>query len=131
MVDTLAELAPGWSPYRYGFNNPVRFTDPTGMFEGDFIDENGKHLGNDGIDDGKVYVVKTTQKSFSTGQDEATPSAGNSKQDAKATNDFIKNNSGNAQAFQNNSIAYDNSVKIEDSATTRQAMVDIVNQDNG
>lgn len=32
-VDMLAEQAPSWTPYRYGFNNPVRYTDPTGMFE--------------------------------------------------------------------------------------------------
>ncbi|PRY87641.1 hypothetical protein [Mongoliibacter ruber] len=29
----MAELAPGWTPYRYGFNNPVKFIDPDGMFE--------------------------------------------------------------------------------------------------
>ncbi|MFC4874285.1 RHS repeat domain-containing protein [Negadavirga shengliensis] len=33
VVDPLAELAPGLTPFRYGFNNPVRFTDPSGMFE--------------------------------------------------------------------------------------------------
>lgn len=33
-VDPLAEKAPSWTPYRYCFNNPVRFTDPTGLFEG-------------------------------------------------------------------------------------------------
>ena len=33
VLDPLADLAPGITPYRYGFNNPVSFTDPTGMYE--------------------------------------------------------------------------------------------------
>jgi len=31
--DPLAALAPSWSPYRYGFNNPVVFSDPSGLYE--------------------------------------------------------------------------------------------------
>ena len=32
-IDPMADFAPGWTPYRYGFNNPMMYTDPTGMFE--------------------------------------------------------------------------------------------------
>ncbi len=32
-VDPLAEKAPGWNPFRYGFNNPIRVNDPDGQFE--------------------------------------------------------------------------------------------------
>lgn len=32
-MDALSELAPNQTPYRYGFNNPVYWTDPTGLFE--------------------------------------------------------------------------------------------------
>ncbi|WP_205509895.1 RHS repeat domain-containing protein [Longitalea arenae] len=34
-VDPLASKAPGLTPYRYGFNNPVRFLDPNGAYETD------------------------------------------------------------------------------------------------
>jgi hypothetical protein len=29
----MAEYAPGWTPYRFGFNNPVLWSDPLGLFE--------------------------------------------------------------------------------------------------
>jgi RHS repeat-associated protein len=32
-MDRLAELAPMWSTYRFAFNNPVYWKDPTGLFE--------------------------------------------------------------------------------------------------
>lgn len=32
-MDILSELAPNYTPYRYGFNNPVFWSDPSGLFE--------------------------------------------------------------------------------------------------
>jgi hypothetical protein len=45
-----------WNRYSYVFNNPLVFVDPNGQFA-DFYDQNGNRLGNDGNNDGKVYVV--------------------------------------------------------------------------
>ena len=31
--DRISEIMPDWTPYRFAFNNPVYFSDPTGLFE--------------------------------------------------------------------------------------------------
>lgn len=50
-IDPLTEKMPGWSPYSYGFDNPVQYTDPTGMEpEGSF-----------GVND-KIDIDKKTGK---------------------------------------------------------------------
>jgi RHS repeat-associated protein len=42
-VDPLADGTPGWTPYRYAFNNPLRMTDPNGMAERYYQDVWGTH----------------------------------------------------------------------------------------
>ncbi len=56
-VDPLADKYPSMSPYMYCAGNPVRLIDPDGRSLGDYFDRLGNYLGNDGKEDGKVYLL--------------------------------------------------------------------------
>jgi len=56
-VDPLSSKYPGWSPYKYGYNNPVRYYDPNGMFDTRIeIDEATGNVKNI-VDDGKEEIT--------------------------------------------------------------------------
>ena len=134
-MDPLCEKYYSVSPYAYCLNNPINRIDPDGRADfavnKSFLFWNTtKIIGNDGIDDGRLLVLKTTKTSFESETDRV-DGAGLSKSDLKATVNFIKQNSGNTEAFQNNGMAYDNSIAIESSADNRQAMINEVSRDNG
>jgi RHS repeat-associated protein len=71
-ADPMAEANPGLSVYRYGFNNPVMFTDPNGMLEDAVLEKiwniggEWKNNGNGGFDYGKHTVDFDGSYSFNT-----------------------------------------------------------------
>ncbi|AMA49763.1 hypothetical protein AX766_02875 [Flavobacterium covae] len=61
-IDPLAEEFPDTSPYAFCENNPLRFTDPTGMSSEDVIDPPGKKKQNQQT----FYYFKEIRSSKST-----------------------------------------------------------------
>lgn len=47
-----------WNRYTYSYNNPLRFTDPSGMVAGDFYNMDGEKIGTNGDEkDEAIYLV--------------------------------------------------------------------------
>ncbi|HEX2900161.1 MAG TPA: RHS repeat-associated core domain-containing protein [Bacteroidia bacterium] len=57
-VDVMGNSRAWVSSYNYVQDNPVNRVDLTGMLDGDYYSASGRHLGNDGIDDDKAYLVE-------------------------------------------------------------------------
>jgi RHS repeat-associated protein len=69
VIDPLTSASPSLSPYRYGFNNPIRFTDLFGLFESQGV--NSTHVDLEGnvvavYDDSDlgVYVHESLPSTF-------------------------------------------------------------------
>ena len=99
-VDPLAEKFVATSSYVAMLNNPIRFVDLDGRLAGDFLDQKGNIIGNDGKTDGKRYVIKTRTKTFVNSDGSTVKGAGLLRKEANITKKFIEANSGNSKAFE-------------------------------
>jgi RHS repeat-associated protein len=75
-VDPMAEVAYDWSPYRYGFNNPMLNMDPTGMLEEVYITGPQAEKAKEELDKSSSLKIS---RDFETGKISAT---GEAKTDA-------------------------------------------------
>jgi len=83
-IDPLAEIRPDWTPYRFGGNNPIYFSDPSGLIEQSVLNEmfdrsgNGSTMwNNDGYsgfttEDGGYVGYTSGDTSFNTSPGEVT-----------------------------------------------------------
>jgi hypothetical protein len=90
-VDPMAESYYRHTPYHFSGNNPVRFLDLNGMSYGDYFKTDGTHLGNDGIDDQKVYTADGVNKSTDIETGKETTTFTNGKEIGKVS-DFLNMN---------------------------------------
>ena len=124
-IDPLAEVTPDVTPYGYCGNNPIRRIDHKGMLYGDYYDSKGNLLGNDGINDKKIYVMRTTKTSFESYGD--APVNNIPRKQAKAAASEIREYSGDTT--HDFSEAQKSFVELDGSSDIRKEVVSYIKDD--
>jgi hypothetical protein len=93
---------------------------------GDFLSEDGRYLGNDGLSDHRLYVVRTTD----TVTFDGVPYAGIDVFTANRVERFIHSHVGDSTQFLKNRWIYDNVIAIDSVDGARREMIRWVSQDD-
>ena len=128
-MDPMCEKYYNVSPYTYCFNNPLVFVDLWGMLIGDYYDEKGNFIGNDGIDDNEIYALRTTKTYFdSYSEDNQIAKVTSiSKKQAKAAISEIRNHSGDeSYDFSNARKSF---VRLDGTRETRNKVMSYIKDD--
>lgn len=126
VMDFKAELMPSHSPLSFCFNNPIRFIDPDGQVPGEYYNEQGTKIGDDGKNDNKVFVIKTTQTTEQLYGSSTAPKGNSnpiSQETATNTENEIRN--GNFSGSHMNNL-----VQIQSSGNMTK-LTDIASKDDG
>ena len=75
-VDPLAEAMPSMTPYRFGFNNPILWSDPLGLFESRKEAREYRRTEKNGLNWFNSSVVKQKDGSYAIETNESTTQAG-------------------------------------------------------
>jgi RHS repeat-associated protein len=93
-VDPLAEQTPNWSPYAFCNNNPLFFTDPTGMSASPIYDNDGNFMGTDdqGLQGKAIVMNKENFKQGMSHEDALKKNEGvNGLSSEKAKSNLVSN----------------------------------------
>ena len=124
-MDPLADSTPDVTPYGYCGNNPIRRIDHKGMLYGDYYDSKGNLLGSDGIDNKKIYVMRTTKTSFESYGD--APVNNIPRKQAKAAANEVREFNGDAS--HDFSEAQKSFVELDGSSNIRKEVVNCIKDD--